>query len=63
MGLEITSNTDVLDNPFGHKAELKKKFGFLSMLGVGFVITGCVLTPPSSTPTYTASVPLQGLDH
>ena len=29
-----------LDNPFGHKAELTKKFGFLSMLGIGFVITG-----------------------
>ena len=32
------------------KAELKKKFGFLSMLGVGFVITGCVLYTAASVP-------------
>ncbi|KIW73733.1 hypothetical protein PV04_01827 [Phialophora macrospora] len=41
MSLESTSNPNAtLDNPFGYKAELKKKFGFLSMLGVGFLITG-----------------------
>lgn len=27
-----------LDNPFGNKQELKKKFSFLSMLGLAFVI-------------------------
>jgi hypothetical protein len=51
MSVESTSNPDAtLDNPFGYKAELKKKFGFLSMLGVGFVITGCVLYTAASVP-------------
>ncbi|PWI70286.1 gaba permease [Purpureocillium lilacinum] len=37
-----------LDNPFGHKQELKKKFGFFSMLGVSFVIIGTWTTIGSS---------------
>lgn len=43
MGRDSSDSTvrdATVDNPFGHTEELTKKFGFLSMLGVGFVITG-----------------------
>lgn len=42
MGVLNENPNATIDNPFGHKAEYKKKFGFWSMLGVGFVITGYV---------------------
>jgi hypothetical protein len=42
MGNHNHEQEATLENPFGHKEELTKKFGFVSMLGVGFVITGYV---------------------
>ncbi|RDL38693.1 Uncharacterized protein BP5553_03033 [Venustampulla echinocandica] len=57
MAISSSDQDATLDNPFGHKAELKKKFGFFSMLGVGFVITG---TWPAAASALSIALPSGG---